>query len=142
MKPSTREGLSSKRIRRKWQAVKTALEDIHLIHFVLHFPDTEVLALFLVTVASPWAWVGVVVLAAWIWRRLWRAQSLVRMNGHKTKKRHPAARKHSPRNRAITAPDVPRPLADLAREGIGVKITIELKPLPGWPSHSSKPSHT
>lgn len=131
MNMSIREGVSVKRVKRVWTAFKETLTEIHLVEFILHVPHSELLALVMVAIARPEGWMVIGFLAAGLtwWLTSRRSQEVV-MDEHDADKRQerPVGQVPSP---VLTfgAPNVPQNLVDVAKQGIGVKITIELLPL-------------
>lgn len=130
MNVSIREGVSVKRVKRALRAFKETLAEIHLVEFILHVPHSELLALVMVAIARPQGWVAIGFLAAGLtwWLRSRRSQEVV-MDEHEADKRQesPVDQVQSG-DLTFLAPTVPQNLVDVAKQGIGVKITIEIMP--------------
>jgi hypothetical protein len=132
MKVSMREGVSLKRVKRAWDTLKSVLEYLHLTEFLLHVSHSDTLALLVLAFTRPAGWAAIGVLAVlWsVWFKVRNSQEeVLRMDDHeKDEKQELPPPAVVPAELTIPAPNVPQNLADLARQGIGVKITIELKP--------------
>ena len=133
MKVSTGEGVSLTRVKRAWKTVKSVLEYLHLTDFLLHVSHSDALALLILafTRLAGWVEIGVLAVLWYVWFRARKSQEEV-LHMHDQKKEEkqefpvPTV---EPAELPIATPNVSQNLADLARQGIGVKITIiELKP--------------
>ncbi|MDP9194438.1 MAG: hypothetical protein M3P06_22290 [Acidobacteriota bacterium] len=113
--------------------MKSALEHLHLTDFLLHVSHSDALALLILALTRPAGWVAIGVLAVlWsVWFRVRKSQEEVLHMDDQEKevKQELPVPTAEPAELPIATPDVSQNLADLARQGIGVKITIiELKP--------------
>ena len=108
------------------------LEYAHLSQFLLHLAHSDVLALLILTFTRPAGWValGLVAILWSIWFTLRMTQEeVVRMEDCEKGEGQAQEAAAAEPELMIAAQNVPQNLAELARQGIGVKITIELKPL-------------
>ncbi len=133
MKVSMREGVSLKRVKRAWKALKDTLEYVHLTDFLLHVSHSDALALLILAFTRPLGWLAIVFLALvwsyWLKRQI-SQEEVLRMDDKKDERPALPVAKVEAAEVTITAPNVPQNLVDLAKQGIGSKITItiELKP--------------
>jgi hypothetical protein len=127
-----REVVSSKRVKRAWDNTKRGLEFLHLTEFLLHLSRSDALALLILALTRPVGWGAIGFLAVvWsVWFKVRNSQEVRRMDDHeKEETRELVPPTAEAGELTIVAPNVSQNLADLARQGIGVKITIELKPV-------------
>ena len=129
MRVSIRECVSSRRLERAWKALKEGLDGVHFAEFLLQIPHSEVLALLVTVIASPQRWlVGALIAAGWTWcfrKRPWEEVAPVNDN---VEKEQDCPIPEPPLGELTFATPSVQNLLDLAKQGIGVKITIELKP--------------
>lgn len=127
------EGVSFRTVHRAWEALKSTLEYLHLTEFVLHVSHSDVFSLLILAFTCPQGWIAISsVAAAWsLWLKLHRPrQEGTGMNAtdQGTNRELPAPPTHEPAALTIVAPSVLQSLAELAQQGVGVKIVIELTP--------------
>lgn len=131
MKVSIRKRVSMERLMRPWSTFKSALEYLHLTEFLLHLGQSDALALLILAFTRPAGWVGVAILAAlWsVWLTVQPDKEVPQMvHNEKEQAAELPAAKLDPAEITLPTPNIPQNLVDLAKQGICVKITIELKP--------------
>jgi hypothetical protein len=127
MKVSNGEGVSPKRVRRVWEAVRGGLEALHLTDFLLHVSHSDALALLILILTRPDGRLGMALLAVfWFWFKVRRSAQEAVMN-RDAKQKVEVPTDAPPVEVLIPTPNVPQSLVDLAKQGLDVTITIRLK---------------
>jgi hypothetical protein len=132
MKVSIREGVSLKRIKRVLKAIKDALAEADLADWILHAPQSELLALVMLAFAKLEGWVVVgLITAGFAWLMLQDSEEVLPMKDTETETKPGRPVTGEPPT-AVTIPawNVPSNFVEIAKQGIGVRIIIELKPGP------------